>query len=68
MVRVGIVGAGWVARMRHLPALRPLPGVELAGVWSRSADRARQVQEEFGIRAVYESWEALVADPGIMRS
>ena len=31
-LRAVLVGAGWVARARYLPALRSLPGVELVGV------------------------------------
>lgn len=64
-VRVGIVGAGWVASNRHLPALTRLADVELALIWSRHGEKARQVAGEFGIAAVAEEWERIIESPQI---
>ena len=37
-VRVGIVGAGTNTRLRHIPGLRAISGVELVGVVNSSAE------------------------------
>ena len=37
-VRIGLIGAGGVARARHLPRLAAIDEVELALVWSRDGD------------------------------
>lgn len=42
-MRVGIVGAGWVATDRHAPAYRRIPGVEIVGICDRSMNAARQL-------------------------
>jgi predicted dehydrogenase len=55
-VRIGVIGAGWVAQNRHLPALAQLPGVALAAIWSRNAERGREVAGKFGIPRVVEDW------------
>ncbi len=64
-VRLGIVGAGQVARERHLPGFLALPGVEVLGVSNRRRDSAARVAREFGIPRVFETWEYLVEDPEI---
>ncbi len=60
-VRVGVIGAGWVARERHLPALRAVSGVDLVAVWSRDPDKARQVAAAFDIGRVVERWEEIAS-------
>ena len=37
-IRVGIIGAGAVARARHIPRLKAIEGVELAMVWNPHID------------------------------
>lgn len=49
-LRVAVVGLGWVALNRHLPALRRRPDVEVAGVVDRSAEKAAAVARRLGIR------------------
>jgi scyllo-inositol 2-dehydrogenase (NADP+) len=38
--RVGIIGCGWVAKNRHVPAYRRLKDVKIAAVYDRRPDRA----------------------------
>jgi predicted dehydrogenase len=59
-VRVGFVGAGAIARQRHVPGLKQIRGVELAGVANRGPESSKRAAEEFGIRRAYDRWEALV--------
>jgi predicted dehydrogenase len=64
-IRLGIVGAGGIARAEHLPRFRQIAGVELAGVANRSEQSSRRVAEAEGIARIFPSWEALVADDDI---
>src|SRR5438034_10770927 len=62
-VRIGIIGAGWAVRNRHLPAIKKIPGVELGYIWSRSPDKAREVAAEFGGARVATHWQQLIQAP-----
>ena len=64
-VRVGIIGAGANTRLRHIPGLRGVSGVEITGVVNRSSESGAKVAKEFGIPKVYNSWQAVVEDPDI---
>lgn len=48
-IRVGIVGAGWVARNRHIPAYARDSRVRVLGIADHSSARAHDVATEFGI-------------------
>ena len=41
-VRVGVVGAGWVAKARHIPAFRRLKDVRIVGVADHHIENARE--------------------------
>jgi predicted dehydrogenase len=62
-VRIGFIGAGIISDL-HAEAIAACPGAELAGLWSRSPERAAGKARAFGCRA-YPSAEELVRDPGI---
>lgn len=65
-LKLGFLGAGAAVRKLHRPALAKLPGeIELAGVWSRSFDRARDVAAELGIERCFADYRELLADPTI---
>jgi predicted dehydrogenase len=64
-LRLGVVGAGSIARAEHLPRFRAIDGVELAAVVNRSPESTRRVADEEGIPRTFERWEDLVADDGI---
>jgi predicted dehydrogenase len=53
-LNVVIVGAGRMAR-EHIRAFSDLPGVCIAGITSRTLDRAQALADEFGIRVVCKS-------------
>lgn len=63
MIRVGIVGAGRNTRLRHIPGLRAMAGVELISVCNRSRASSERVAEQFNIPQVYDHWWELVAAP-----
>ena len=58
-VRIGLIGAGGVARSRHLPALASIPEADLRLIWSRDPARAARVAEEFDIEGTAASWEEI---------
>lgn len=64
-MRIGFIGAGANTRDRHIPGFRAIAGVELAGVANRSRESSERVARDFGIGRVFDSPEALIADPGI---
>lgn len=63
-VRWGILGTGKIARA-FATALQDAPSAVLAGVASRSRDKAEAFAAEFHAGAAYASYEALAAADGI---
>lgn len=64
-LRVGLVGAGGNMRVRHVPGLRSVAGVEIVAVCNRRRESTAAAAAEFGIHRTFERWEDLVADPGV---
>ena len=62
--RVGIIGTGFAAES-HADALRRLPGVELAGIASRTPARAAEAAERLGVARAYASPGELIEDRDI---
>ena len=62
MFRLGIIGAGWIAR-KMVKALAPLDEVEVYAVGSRSYEKAAAFAQEHAIPVAYGSYEELVCDP-----
>jgi predicted dehydrogenase len=56
--KVAFVGAGAMAR-EHARAFRDIPGVDLAGVWSRTPERAEALGAELSLPGVAHSIEEL---------
>lgn len=48
-IRVGVLGAGWVANERHLPGYRADKRAEVVAVFDRNAERAVKTAEAFGV-------------------
>lgn len=59
-VRIGFIGAGSIARSRHLPGLKKVPGVEVVAVSNRGRASAQAVAKDFGIPEVVEDWRRLL--------
>ncbi len=60
-IRIGFIGAGGIVRQRHIPGLRAVPGVELAGVVNSSPESTARAAAEFGIARRFDSPEQLIA-------
>ena len=65
-VVVGIVGAGFVARL-HIAGWRQIAGVPVTvrGVAAAHPERAQQFAAEFGLDVAYADFGALLADPAV---
>jgi virulence factor len=61
-VRVGLVGAGNVARVGHLPALSAMPEVVLAGVVTDPAVEAEAIARRWGFERAYPDADAMIGD------
>ncbi|NTV28850.1 MAG: Gfo/Idh/MocA family oxidoreductase [Candidatus Omnitrophica bacterium] len=59
-VRLGLIGAGWIAR-QHLEALRGFADIKAVAIVSRTRSKAEALAAEYGIPAVYDDLDALVA-------
>lgn len=60
----GIVGMGF-AGIKHVEAMRRVPGVQVVAACGGSLDRTRQKALRFGIPKVYSDFRELVADPAV---
>jgi 1,5-anhydro-D-fructose reductase (1,5-anhydro-D-mannitol-forming) len=65
MVRYGILGFGHHGERRLAPAFEHTQRSQLAGIWRRSQDRARENAEHFHIPNVFASPEELCASSAI---
>jgi len=63
-MKIGILGAADIAFRRFLPALKKCPGIEYAGVASRTLDKAVRFSEIYGGQA-YPSYDAVLEDKTI---
>jgi predicted dehydrogenase len=64
-IRLAIIGAGQIARTRHIPGFRAIPGVRIVGVCNQRRESAARVAREFGIPKVYGTWEHVIDDDGV---
>jgi predicted dehydrogenase len=61
-MRIGVIGAGLIARQAHVPAVLALPETELAALIDLVPERAKAIAEEYGVRPVIASRFEDVAD------
>jgi predicted dehydrogenase len=59
-IRIGMVGAGAIAQIAHLPVLRKLKGVEIAGICDSDAAKARALAQRLGVGSWYTDVEDLL--------
>jgi predicted dehydrogenase len=59
-LRLGIVGAGAVTQVGHLPALKRLREIEVVGICDTDLPKARALADRFGIPDAYTDIEELV--------
>ena len=60
--KIGILGCGKIAQVRHIPEYAANPRAQLYGYYSPTESRAEEMAAKYGGK-VYQSAEALLADP-----
>ena len=66
-MKVGIIGCGKIAQVRHIPEYLENPDVEIVGYYDWNADRAAELAAQFGGKA-YSTEDELLADKEMMLS
>ena len=64
MFKIGIIGCGKIAQVRHIPEYAENPNAELAGFYDLNTERAQSLAQQYNAKA-YDSVEAMLADPQI---
>lgn len=59
-VRLGVVGAGAIAQVAHLPALTRLDGIRVVALCDNDTAKARSIAARFDIPDVYDDIEVLL--------
>jgi predicted dehydrogenase len=64
-LRIGLIGAGHNTRLKHLPGLRAVPGVEVVAVCNRRPESTAEIARIYAIPRTYPTWPDLIRDPDI---
>lgn len=64
MLKIGILGCGKIAQVRHIPEYADNPNCELVGFFNPTKSRAEDMAAKYGGKA-YDTAEELLADPAI---
>src|SRR5215203_2733015 len=59
-VRIGVVGAGAIAQLAHLPVLAKMRGAELVAICDNDRPKARGLADRFGVPDVFTDIEDLL--------
>lgn len=64
-LRIGVIGAGAIATLGHIPGFQKLPDVQVAAICDTNVTRAQNVAIKFDIPDVYEDYHDLLADASL---
>ncbi len=64
-LRVGIIGAGNIAQVAHLPAAELLDDVEVVALCDQRPELLRKVAERFRVTSTHQAADALLADGAV---
>lgn len=64
MLKIGIIGCGKIAQVRHIPEYEENANAQLYGFYDINMDRAKELAEKYNGKS-YESYEDLLSDPEI---
>src|SRR5919198_5886227 len=65
ILRWGILSTANIARVKVVPGMQKAARCEVVAVGSRDGLLARRFADELGIARAHDSYEALLADPGV---
>lgn len=60
MVKVGIIGTNWITE-QFLASAQTVEGFELAAVYSRTEERAKEFAEKYGVTAIFTDLEEMAS-------
>ena len=63
-MRVGIIGAGWIAQKAAI-TLKELEGVDCYAIASRTLEKAEAFAQQWGVERAYGSYSQLLDDPDV---
>lgn len=58
-IRIGMIGAGAIAQVAHLPVLRKMKGVEVAAICDNDGAKARALSQRLGVPSSYTDIEEM---------
>lgn len=64
-LRLGVVGAGAVLQVAHLPVLKKLKSVQVTALCDSDLPKARALATRFGIPSIYDDIQELLADEAL---
>ncbi len=64
MIKIGVIGCGKIAQMRHIPEYKANERVQIAAFYDRTLARAQKMADLHGGRA-YQTWQELLEAPEI---
>ena len=63
MIRIGIIGCGKIAQVRHLPEYAANPHVELAGYYDLNTQRAQEMAAQYGGKVYDSGYASFMSSP-----
>lgn len=63
MIRIGIIGCGWIAEKAYLPILKKMNDVEIGAVFDSNYQKAFEVQNKHSILNAFDNIEDLLSSP-----
>ena len=64
MIKIGIIGCGKIAQVRHIPEYLENQDACLAGFYDLNSDRAKELAEKYNAKS-YDSYGEMLADDDI---
>ena len=61
MIKIGIIGAGRLARIAVLPALKQIDNIELSGIYNRTFEKAQKLARDFQIPFCYKDLDKFLS-------
>lgn len=59
-VKIGVIGAGAIAQIVHLPVLKKTPGAELVAIAEHDSQRLQIIGKQYGIPNLYQNYSDLL--------
>ena len=59
-LRIGIIGIGWYAALRHVPSFRDTGRAEIIAISRRNPDRLALAKQELNVAAAYTDWQQML--------